>query len=988
MPVSAASPTVRKLLFGVAAVALAALGWHLLHRSRSISFGQRCEGVLRASAPIRNEMPRGREDRWSFNGLAGQTATLGAESFEFDIYLSLLDNSGRQIAWSDGSSALLGPSIRAILPRTGVYTAIICGSNHEQLGTYWVSLHEGQEEVDSSQAGVEAYYQRGVEWAKRSSSFRALTRLKLGMGRYLRERRQLAEAERYDAEGLADASQHNFTYGQCAARLELGRLLARRMRCAEAVEQFHSALELSEKLREVPEAGGAVLIELGNLYRQTKRPVLAKICFETASTLVEQSGLPAALVDEYTSLSAVLSEEDSQKAIEYACKAYALSNGLEPTLKLKATSALAGARLLLEAGEEAEGMKLADESREMASRLGFVDEEIALTTLISMAHYKWNKIDEMVRSAHQALALTDIDDEDPGPRRVALQLEADGEMARGNYSVAYEDCMKALVTLENDWARETEEEERQYLLSQSKAICTQIIKNLYALNAGRSSPACARQAFDFAERSQSRSLLQEIARHQDDTVAETDPEVYDEDRQLLGKLSALGAQMIHLRAQGPLDRDTFLQMEGERESLVAERRRVQARMQGGNGTPSRLITPISAVQAQGQYLAAHPNTVILYYQLGVQESFLIALSRKDAQLFKLANRASIARAVTAWRSRIQREVKVAKPNAAALRHDALAAHELYNTLVRPAANLIRGRDILTIPSDILNGLAFEALVVNDPNEQGGEAPLKYFLEQHRVAYAPSVSTMALIEKRAADPSRSNRMLLIGDSVDSSTESITAGADQRSESGAVTTRGDEADDQAGTDPDWLPGARREVVEIARLAAEQHIDPVVWLGLDTNKQKLMTDGLGDFRFIHLAMHSLADYQNGYFSALTSAAGRMGNRDGILTSYEIAGLRLQAEMVVLSGCETGAGRGAGAEGIIGLTRTFLIAGAHRVCASLWNVEDSSAQKLMSRFYASLLTEGLSPTEALRHAKLTMLRQGEAPSRWAAFVLVGSPS
>jgi CHAT domain-containing protein len=200
-----------------------------------------------------------------------------------------------------------------------------------------------------------------------------------------------------------------------------------------------------------------------------------------------------------------------------------------------------------------------------------------------------------------------------------------------------------------------------------------------------------------------------------------------------------------------------------------------------------------------------------------------------------------------------------------------------------------------------------------------------------------------------------------------------------------TRGAEASSPA--DPDWLPGARKEVVEIARLAKSKRINPTIWLGLDVNKQKLMSSSLSHFRFIHLAMHSLADYQDGYFSALTPSISSMEKGASILTSYEIADLKLDSDLVVLSGCETGVGQRTGAEGIISLTRTFLIAGSRCVCGSLWSVEDDSSERLMREFYNNLLAEGLDRAEALRQAKVALLRQGASPSRWAAFVLVGSP-
>jgi CHAT domain-containing protein len=187
---------------------------------------------------------------------------------------------------------------------------------------------------------------------------------------------------------------------------------------------------------------------------------------------------------------------------------------------------------------------------------------------------------------------------------------------------------------------------------------------------------------------------------------------------------------------------------------------------------------------------------------------------------------------------------------------------------------------------------------------------------------------------------------------------------------------------------LPSTREEVVEIANLAEHHHWRPTVWLGFDANKENFTGGNLSSYRVLHLATHAVADDQDGGFSTFVlSLSKKKAGGDGVVTAAEIARLKLNADLVVLSGCETGAGQRTKAEGIVGLGRAFIVAGAQRICGSLWKVEDTSTQKLMVAFYEGLFAEGRSTPRALQQAKVRLLRSGAAPFYWAPFILVGSP-
>lgn len=942
------------------------------NHGREIHPGERREDFLPESNSNQQETPPGPGRRWTFKGRQGQSITLSVESYEFDVYLLLLDAQNRQVAWSDNSGGFFNAQIRTTLPATGRYTVIVCGANSDQFGTYWVSLEEGHQETEWNEAAAESYYRQGIQWCEQKASLRGKSWLNLGMAQYFRERRQWDKAEKYYNESLAAAESQGLVYNQWAVALDRCRMLIRRRKNGLAVSQLQEALKLSKQLKSSREAEARVLIEFGNLYSSTARPDLARVYFRAVEKTAEQPLLPSILVEFYTALNTILQAEEKEKAIAYAEKAYALSEGVDPVLEIKAGQALAGTYLFLKAGKYDEGLALAAEMRARARRLGYLDEEVSATIMMSIGKFVTNNIEEMIHLAGEAIALTDPADENTNPRRIALQLKADGEMLRGNNQAALKACLETLQSVETAWLRESVEELRRELLAQSNSICTQIIRNLYALQAGHPSREYARQAFDYAERSRSRSLLNQLAAAMARRGGVADSQALERDQESLEKLSAVRNQIVMLRASVFPSRDRLYYFQEQRASLIAERMRLQAeiRQSSANSLYAAQLSPLTAEQVQQQIVRNRPNSVVLCYQVGIQDSFLVALTAREVYLFKLPDKKIISKAVDEWRALISEQLGVSRPTPEALYNYSQVAHSLYQMLIQPAAHLIRGRDLIIVPSDALYDLAFESLMVSQPRTPAESVHGHYLIEDHVITYVPSASVWAEIEDRRQQTRPHNSILLVCDTSEGTPKADTP-ADNWQPARAL---------------DQLPGARQEVLNIARLAKQHGMPATVWLGPEANEDKFTHTNLATFRFIHLATHSVADSQDGNTSALTLYNDPTGEKDGILTGDEIAHLRLNTDLLVLSGCETGVGQKAGAEGVVGLSRTFLIAGARCVCVSLWRVDDSWTQKLMSVFYERLLVGRLDKAQALRFAKLKLLKQGASPSQWAAFVLVGS--
>ncbi len=260
--------------------------------------------------------------------------------------------------------------------------------------------------------------------------------------------------------------------------------------------------------------------------------------------------------------------------------------------------------------------------------------------------------------------------------------------------------------------------------------------------------------------------------------------------------------------------------------------------------------------------------------------------------------------------------------------------------------------------------------------------------EHEIVHLPSASVLALLRQRSATrPPASNQVAVVADPV------FSAG-DPRLRTEAELG----APEPTGTAEPWelepldrLSFSRREAEAIIELADRDR--SLIALGFDANRETVTGGRLASYRIVHFATHGMLHEGHPELSGLVlSMFDEKGQtRDGRLHLHQIYGLRLRAELVVLSACRTALGEQVRGEGIVGLTRGFMYAGADRVAVSLWNVNDEATAELVRRFYQGMLGAGLPAAAALRQAQLAMLRhenpRWRAPYYWAGFILQGLP-
>jgi CHAT domain-containing protein len=354
---------------------------------------------------------------------------------------------------------------------------------------------------------------------------------------------------------------------------------------------------------------------------------------------------------------------------------------------------------------------------------------------------------------------------------------------------------------------------------------------------------------------------------------------------------------------------------------------------------------VAALQAQ-----LRPGEALVEYVMDEKGSYAIEISHSGLKIHNLAARTEI--------SRLSRSFVTAIRNGT---DSQSSGRELYKQLIAP----VRSQDIsslIVVPDGPLHLVPFSALV----NEGGG-----YLNSELNVSAAPSATIYYTLSRTPRGVAA--RKPFLGVAFSPPTQSAKAAES--------TTRGI-SDLRAGSLKP-LQFGREEIMEAAKVFGPQS---VTLDGSQASETALKAEPLADFKVIHLAAHGVSDELDSDRTALVFAPGSE-SEDGLWQAREIRRTRLNADVVVLSACETGSGKLQGQEGVMNLARAFLTAGARSVVASLWDVDDRSTATLMESFYEHLKA-GLTVKEALRRAQLDFITNyGEKakPNLWAGFEVIG---
>ncbi len=592
----------------------------------------------------------------------------------------------------------------------------------------------------------------------------------------------------------------------------------------------------------------------------------------------------------------------------------------------------------------------------------------------------------LLASALRVSGLAALADGDPGaarpPLERALRLcheagqtlgEADVlyRLARTDRQLADLDAARAEMAAAIDRLEEVRagvavEGLRSSFVADRKEIYEESVDLLMELDRRRPGEGYDGRALEASERARARSLLDLLAEARVDLRRDASPELRGREAELRDRLDALDRRRREALA-GATDPAAAADLVRQIRAVREEHQAVEARMRTSSPRYAALAParPPDLATLQREVLDA--GTTLLEYGLGSRRSFLWVVDAGELHTFTLPGRAEIERRARAFHDL----VRTPGEDGPAL---AAAGAALTEVLLAPARDLLADRRLVVVADGALHYVPFAALP--DPAAPPG-APPPPLVVGHEIVGAPSAAVLAALRREG--PSAAAETLAVF------ADPVFEADDPRVEPAAAPRSADEPG--AGLDFRRLRFSRREAEGIAALVPAG--ERMVALGFAASRDAVEGDRLERFRWIHFATHGVLDARFPELSGLVlSRVGPRGEpRDGFLRLQDIYGLRLDADMVALSACRTALGAEIRGEGLVGLTRGFMYAGARRVLASLWDVQDRATAEIMVRLYRGILVEGRAPVAALRDAQVSMWRDGRwhAPYDWAGFVLEG---
>lgn len=555
----------------------------------------------------------------------------------------------------------------------------------------------------------------------------------------------------------------------------------------------------------------------------------------------------------------------------------------------------------------------------------------------------------------------------------------------GDLDASAEDGRKAIERVESLRNRVLTSEQRAVFLAAQQAFYVNYIDTLMRLDQQRPGKGFDKEALRASEQARARSLLDLLGEAEADLRKGVPPALLEREQRARAALrdhDLYYMELVHRNA-GP---ERIAQAAERLNEALHESEAVEAALRARNESYAALIRPqlLSVQEIQTQVLS--DRTLLLEFFLGEERSYLWALTASTFQSFDLPGRQEIETLAReyydALTARNDPDADVKKADATAER----AGHELSRMILTPVERLLGDRVLLVVSDGVLHYVPFAALPL--PSSPGEPV-----LARNQVVSLPSASALAALRRdiggRAPAP---KTLAVLADPVFPGDPRLTRLAPREDAKRAAAHPGSplrgllRQSDQLSLGR--LPFSAKEAEDILAFVPNpaQHLAA---LGFAASSAIATSGELANYRYVHFATHGLIDSRQPKLSKLAlSQFNETGGRvDGFLRLSDIYNLNLNADLVGLSACQTALGKEVRGEGLVGLTRGFMYAGAARVLASLWSVEDRATAKLMKSFYRNLLAEKRSAAEALQRAQIEMAGkpQYRSPYYWAGFSLQG---
>ena len=492
-------------------------------------------------------------------------------------------------------------------------------------------------------------------------------------------------------------------------------------------------------------------------------------------------------------------------------------------------------------------------------------------------------------------------------------------------------------------------------------------------------------AFEASELARARSLAELLRETQTTVLVGVDPQLAQEEKSIRHAIRTTFDQTVALLATDYKKQDLD-KLEGSLTRLREQHKQITAKLRQANPNYDKIEESNSYSLQQIQNLVIEDDqTVLLEYLVGQNASYVWAITRNSVKVFDLPKADVITAAVRRVYENVAKE-----PDDENSRQLSKASAELAELVLRPVAGELNAQRVIVVADGALNYVPFQLL----PNPAANNEPL---VASYEVINAPSASILGqLRQEKQHRQFRTKVLAAFGDPVfaknyaqhkASASDELTAAA-RGGETLQRGWRGVELEADS-LDPSVIQPLAYTKFELNNLSTIAGSGGLVVRGFAASREMLSRLDLSKYAILHFATHGVLHPDkpefSGFFLSTVDTAGR--SQDGFINLQDVYRLNAPVDLVVLSACRTGLGQEVRGEGLIGLTRGFMFAGASSVVSSLWRVDDEATSELMKYFYANMLQEGMRPAEALRAAqnKLRQDPKWQSPHFWAGFTLQG---
>ncbi len=828
---------------------------------------------------------------------------------------------------------------------------------------------------------------------------------------------QLDAARAYFLRGMDVLVRHPQVDREATLRNNLAILFEAEGELQRALEEYQKAAKAQERLGHYSSAGVS-LQNMGEIYRQLDKLDAALDYFEQALALMERAQDPLGRIQVLHSLGDLYQDlGELPRARQILSEALDLSRRSHAAPYLAGSLSRVGA-LRLREGRPREARSLLQEALELSREIGNRWTETDILVDLGEAYARLGDDERALEILFEALTIsTEIGDR-TGTAQSQYRI-ARIERNRGNLETARSAAEETLAVVDEIGTVMGSSELRSLFTAASRPYHELYIDILMTQHERKPGVGHDVEALRASERARAQSLL-EILVEADLGPGPEVPEYLLEKRTiLLRDLNNKELQRQNLLADEEADPAALIRVKLDLEELLHDLRDVERRMRAESPRYAALTYPEAVSTGEIQRTILDYETALLEYSLGEERSFLWAVTHDDFRTYELPGRDAIDPAARCLHWLIR---AFGRPPAPELlpreKLPCLGDHlDPYQDLP-PGSHPLQARahrkrlianafdEIAGHLSEILFGgpsrddlLPFRLVIVSDgaleyvpfgslPEPGGSGQPL---MRSHEVVRQPSVSILAFQRRQLPSVEEpSGELAVVADPVYAPGD---ARISKSSRSRRIDPRADPGVDQDRFARSFtrLPFAGEEADLITRFVSDDA--RFIARGLAASRETVLGGALSGYRYVHFATHGTIDTRFPELSSLVLSLvddkGRAHDH-GYLRLNDIYGLKLDAtDMVVLSACETALGREVRGEGLVGLTRGFLYAGAERVVASLWQVQDRATARLMEHLYRGLLQEGKPPADALRHAQLAVLDEPGGslafPYYWAGFVLQG---